>query len=477
MSHAKDEPPISAETLAGLSSEAQEVVRAIVDYYEKRIDDYERRIQELETRLNKTPQNSSKPPSSQHPHARPKPKPKRKRSGRKRGGQHGHQKYERPLIPTDQCTEVFVLKPSECRRCGKHLCGEDADPLRHQVWELPEIQPLVSEYQLHRLGCACGTTTAAPLPAGVPVGQSGPRLVAFVTLMMAFFRHSKRRTALFVESVFNIPCSSGLTVKHQKIATQALSGCYQEMVEALPHVETMNMDETSTKQSGRKAWLWVAATTCFTVFAVRMTRAAKVVKDLLGQDYKGVITCDRMASYNTFQRQFCWAHLKRDFQAMIDAGGKSKRVGKRLMDVTNQLFKHWHRYRGGTIKRETMKRNIHSMKYSVWDALEEGMRCGHSSTAGTCCHLFGHFDYLWTFLDQADIEPTNNTAERALRHAVIWRKTSFGTQSESGSRFVETLLSVIETCRQQDRDVLSFVTHAIEEHFADQAVPSLIVGL
>lgn len=434
-----------------------------------------KRIQELETRLGKTPQNSSLPPSTQHPHA--KPKPLRKPSGKKRGGQPGHQKYQRPLIPTDECTQVESFKPPRCRRCGERLSGEDSQPLRHQVWELPEIKPIVTEYQRHRLTCpCCGTSTAAELPDGVPAGQSGPRLVAFVALLMACFRQSKRRTALFVETILNIPCSTGLTVKHQNITTEALAPCYQELKAALPQVEAANLDETATKQAEHKAWVWVAVTSLFTVFAVRLTRAATVVSEMLGEAFEGVITCDRYSAYDRYRRQLCWAHLLRDFQAMIDAGGKSKQIGQRLMDVADELFRYWHRYRDGTTTRATMKRNIHRMKYRLWEALEDGMRCRHASTAGTCRHLFDRFDHLWTFLNHAEVEPTNNAAERALRHAVIWRKLSFGTQSASGSRFVETLLSVIETSRQQDRDVLSFVTEAVTAHFANRRTPSLFPG-
>lgn len=435
----------------------------------------EARVAELERQLGMTPQNSSLPPSSQHPHT--KPAAKAKPSGKKPGGQPGHKKAERALVPADQVDETITLKPKTCRRCGERLSGNDSDPLRHQVWELPEIKPTITEYQRHRLEClCCGASTAAELPEGVPAGKSGPHLVAFVTLLMAYFRQSKRRTALFVESILNIPCSPGLTVKHQTLATDALASCYDELTAALPKQTATNMDETASKQSRQKAWLWVAVTPVFTLFALRLTRAATVVKELLGETYEGVITCDRYAGYNGYQRQFCWAHLKRDFQAMIDCGGKAKQVGTRLMDVTHELFRHWQRYRDGTIQWTTMKRNVHRLKYDVWEALEDGMRCRHESTAGTCTHLFDHFDHLWTFLDHPNVEPTNNAAERALRHAVIWRKLSFGTQSAGGSRFMETMLSVIETCRQQDRDVFSFVTNAIDAHFDNRTTPSLLSG-
>jgi len=200
-----------------------------------------------------------------------------------------------------------VLKPTHCRGCGESLCGDDTAPLRHQVWELPVIKPLVTEYQRHRLECpCCGTATTAVLPSGVPSGQTGPRLVAFAALLMAYFRQSKRRTAEFVETLLGAPCSTGLTIKHQTIATEALSSCYEELKEALPDVEAANLDETGSKEAGRKAWLWVAVTTGFTLFAVRLTRAGKVVRELLGERFAGFLTTDRYGAYNGYsKRQIC----------------------------------------------------------------------------------------------------------------------------------------------------------------------------
>jgi transposase len=142
-------PPISPEQLAALPPEVRGVIEAIIRHYEQRIAELEAEV----ARLKKTPQNSSLPPSTQHPHARPQQaKPKSKR---KRGGQPGHPKSERTLIPSEECQDVIPLKPTECRRCGTRLQGDDPQPLRHQVWDLPEIKPIVIEYQQHRLACAC----------------------------------------------------------------------------------------------------------------------------------------------------------------------------------------------------------------------------------------------------------------------------------------------------------------------------------
>jgi len=463
------------EIIARQPPEAQAMIRLLL----ARIAELEARIEELQRQgKGKTPQNSSLPPSTQHPHARPQP-PKRK-SKRKRGGQPGHEKHQRPLIPTEDCNHVEPLKPSECRRCGEKLSGNDPEPLRHQVWELPEIKPIVTEYQRHRLTCpCCGETTCAELPIGVPQGQSGPRLMAFTALLMAFYRQSKRRTAEFLETLLGQPCSASLTVKIQNQVTAAVRPSYEALAAELPKQEQLNIDETGTKEANGKAWLWTFVARLFTVFAVRATREATALTTFLGDSFHGVVTCDRAKMYwHLGTLQWCWAHLKRDFQAIIDSGDRrAKHLGFRLRHATCELFEHWAEYRQGRISRAALLRRMGPVRRKIERLLLRGTQCGHAATRGTCRELYEHRQWLWMFLRHEGVEPTNNAGERSLRHAVIWRKLSFGTQSASGSRFVETMLTVIETCRQQGRNAYSFLTAAVEAHLANQPAPSLLAGV
>ncbi len=425
--------------------------------------------------LRKTPQNSSLPPSTQHPHARPlPPKPKSKR---KPGGQPGHPRHERPLLPTDQCDEVHKLKPAQCRRCGSQLAGRDPVPLRHQVWELPPIKPHVTEYQRHRLVCRqCGESTCAELPPGVPAGQAGPRLVALTALLMGCFKQSKRRVALFLEHVLNQPCSPGWVVKLQNQATAALTSPYEEVAGALPAEPVLGIDESPTKEARQKSWLWTFVARSYTVFALRTTRAATVLHELLTDTFDGVVNCDRAKMYWQVGRpQWCWAHLKRDFQALIDHPDQQvKRLGRDLMRPTKQLFGHWTRCRDGTITRRGLERLMQPIRREIDSLLLRGVFSGNPKLMGMCEPLYDHRQWLWTFVDVQGVEPTNNASERALRPAVIWRKLSFGTQSAAGSRFVETILTVVETCHRQSRNSFEYLTAAIQAHFAGQPAPSLL---
>jgi transposase len=467
-----DAPPtLPPNVLASLPP----AVVALIQWQAEQIRVLTARVAELEAQIGKNPNNSSKPPSSTHPHD--KTPPSKPKSGRPRGGQPGHDKHERALIPTDECQEVIPCVPNACRRCGQPLAGVDPTPLRHQVWELPEIAPLVTEYQRHRLVCSCGCSTCGELPPGVPTGQAGARLIAFAALLMACFRQSKRRAAQFLSTILNQPASAGWMVLLQERAADAVKPAYDELARKLAEQSSPHIDESPTKEGSKKAWVWTIVAATFTFFACRTSRAADVLTELLGDDFTGVIHCDRARMYWRFGRlQWCWAHLKRDFQALIDSPcGTAKRLGHDLMKPTREMFALWQKVRDGTLSHATFRRQMRPIRQQIDSLLLRGYF--NARTRGFCKELVQHKQNLWTFVDIDGIEPTNNAAERALRHAVIWRKLSFGTQSERGSRFVETMLSVIETCRQQKRNVFRFVTAAVEAHFARRPAPLLLAGV
>jgi transposase len=331
------QPPIPAELWDQIPPAAQAAITALVQQYERQLQALQEQVKELQQRLNKNSTNSSKPPSSEHPHAKPiRPTVK---SARGTGGQPGHAKHQRPLLPTEQCQQVIACVPPTCRRCAAPLSGTDPQPLRHQVWELPEIKPSVTEYQRHRLTCRCGTVTCGALPAGVPTGQAGPRLIAFSGLLMSCFRQSKRRAALFLSMILNQPACAGWMVSLQKLAAEAAQPAYDELVRQLPQQAVLSIDESPTKEGKAKSWIWTFVAATFTLFATRTSRAADILADWLGEAYTGVIHCDRARMYWSFGRlQWCWAHLKRDFQGLLDSRCyTARRLGRDLMRPPQEL--------------------------------------------------------------------------------------------------------------------------------------------
>lgn len=452
-----------------VAAEMTPAVRAFVEALLRRIADLEAQVRKL------TPRNSSLPPSTQHPHSRPAPRPKKDRKSR--GGQPGHPRHERTLIPSEECDAVIPLHPVGCRRCGRALAGEDSEPLRHQVWELPQIKPVVTEYRRHRRTCSgCGETTCAALPAGVPTGRSGPRLVAFAGLLMGHFRQSKRRAAFFLQDFLGMPCCPSLTVKMQNQVAAALERPYEELKASLADERQIFMDESPTKQGDRKVWLWTAISSKCAVFAIFGSRKADALPKLLGERFAGIVNCDRAKMYWRARRlQWCWAHLKRDFQALIEhPDPQVKRLGHDLMREVRPMFDNWWRHKSGESSWRTFRRAMRPIRRRVDSLLLRGVFSGNPRLTGMCKELHDHRQWLWTFAEHQGIEPTNNTAERALRPAVIYRKLSFGTQSEAGSRFIERMLSVSETCRLHGRSIFQWLTAAVDAHFHHRATPSLL---
>src|SRR5262252_8149358 len=453
------------------------VVREYIRALEARIAALEATVQRLLERLQQDSHNSSRPPSSDPPPALGK-RPRRGPSGRKRGGQPGHPGQTRAVVPIEAVHTVVPVKPQQCPRCQHPLYGEDPRPQRHQVTELPPVQPVVTEYQLHRLRCpACGVPTRAALPVGVPTGGFGPRVQAIVALCTGAYHLSKRTTQTVMEDLFGLPLSLGTMTNLEHATAQALAA---PVAEAQAYVRTQSvahLDETGWREGHTRAWLWVAVTAWVTVFVVRLSRGAKVAQDLLGERFCGTLVTDRWSAYTWYPtrwRQVCWAHLLRDFEAMSERGGRSQAIGEPLRQQARQMFHWWHQVRDGTLTHAQFRGLLPPLRRQVARLLKAGQTCGVAKTEGVCREICKVYDALWTFVRVEGVEPTNNTAERAIRPGVLWRKGSFGTQSADGSRFVEAMMTVVATLKQQHRNVLAYMTEACQAAYTGLPAPSLL---
>ena len=466
---------VAMETPAALPRDIWErtppEAQAYIGALETRVTALVAMVQALQEQLRQT----SRPPSSDPPLPQ---RPHRPRGQRRRGGQPGHPGSTRTLIPVEEVDEVVVIKPAQCTHCQAPLSGDDPQPWRPQVIELPPIKPVVTEYHWHQLACpACGETTRAPWPAGVPSRTYGARVQATVALCTGAYRLSKRTTQQVMAEVFGVPMSVG-TISPLEQATTAVVAAPVEEARTYVHEHAVaHLDETSWCQGGKRAWLWVAVTSLVTVFLVRMSRGGQVARELLGAQFSGILVTDRYSAYNWYPvrwRQLCWAHLLRDFEAMRGRGGRSEEIGDALLAQAHQMFAWWHRVREGTLKRSTFRSYMSPLRREVERLLEAGSRCGVPKTAGTCRDILKRRQALWTFVQVEGVEPTNNTAERSIRPGVLWRKGSFGTQSAEGSRFVESMMTVVATLKQQQRSVLEYLTAACEAALRGEAAPSLL---
>jgi transposase len=449
----------------------------------KRIGELEARVRELESQLGRNASNSSIPPSANPPQA---PPPVRKKpTGRKPGGQPGHAAHLRVRLPAERLTEPIVhYWPDICEACHDDLPvapgPDDPEPHWHQVVELPEIPVQVTEYQAHGRTCRnCGHITWATIPEEIRAHICGPRLTATMTFLSGVVHASKRGIEEFVETVCGVPIALGTISNLEQEMSSALVDAHAEAQKVVQEADSKNVDETGWKKAGQKRWLWGAATALVACFVIAPTRGAAGLAALLGTKIKGIISSDRWSVYGQLKvglRQLCWAHLKRDFQKLVDRGSDAKDVGEIGLDTVDVVFALWHAFRGGGLSRSQLQRQISLARQTLREWLELGCACKDTKAAAFCANVLAVEPALWTFVRKEGVEPTNNHIERLLRPGVLWRKNAFGCHSEAGCRFVERMLTVVQTLRLQKRPVLEFLYQSLLAHRNAQKAPSLLGG-
>lgn len=448
-------------------------VRAALEGLEATVAMLQERIRELEARLAQNSTNSSKPPSSDPPGVvRPGKKPK----GRKRGGQPGHRGHHRALLPPER-VEAVEHVPEVCGHCGHSLAGaEEGRPVQvHQVVELPPIRAEVKEHRMACLRCPkCLELTRAPLPAEVGGRHFGPRLTGLVGVLAGHYRMSRRSLRDLVGRLLDVPPPSlGSTEACTQETSAALEAAYQEARAEVRASAWAGVDETPWKLCGRKMWLWVGVAGRATAFHLGWSRGKAELKAFLGE-FGGIVSSDRWCSYQGCpNRQLCWAHLLRNFRKLGLRGGKAVKFAAEGETICDRVFERWRSYREEGLERDELKRGMLDVQASFRCLVERGADSINHKVACMCRDLLKHWPSLWTYLDEP-VEPTNNAAERALRKAVLWRKNCFGSQSESGLRYAERILTVSATCQQQQIHPLDFVARSIEALRSGTPAPKLL---
>jgi transposase len=441
-----------------------------------RIAALEARLAELEARVGKPPSPSRSAP------ALPKSPPK-KPSGKKPGAQPGHPAYLKELLPPERVNRTVSYLPQECEHCHRPLPKEagphDPPPTRHQVAELPELAAHITEYQGHARTCpCCGTVTRAAIPEDVCAHSIGPRLTAALSYFAGCHGVSKRGVEEISETMFQAPIALGTIVNLEQEMSTALAAAHHEAVEAVRQAPVKYVDETGWKQAGRKRWLWAAATTTVAVFMIDVFRNVTALRKLLGPTLSGILCSDRWRAYDhveLLQRQVCWAHLKRNWEKMRERGGKAKIIAEGCLSVQKRVFELWHLFRGGGCSRRQLDDRMAPLLLDLLEVLHAGRRCRDRKTKRFCDRLLTVYAALWTFVVVEGVEPTNNHVERAQRRAVLWRRRSFGCHSAAGCRFVERILTVVQTLRLQRRSVLGFLYEAITAHRSHRQGPKLVL--
>jgi transposase len=444
------------------------------------------RIEELERQINRDSGNSSMPPSSDPPASRAErrraAREAYKRSMRKSGGQPGHQGKTREPVAPERLDDRLEHLP-DCCGCGHEFGGSEqrvGDPVVHQQFELPVIGPLVFEHARVRLLCpACQRTTLASLSAGAGSGF-GPRADAHIAMLAGVFRLSRDQVRQTFVEIFGIPASTGSIDSAIMRMSAVLADPWAELREAIGRADVVHADETTWRLAGARQYLWVAASALVACFRIDPTRSQQAAKALLGEDFGGFVVSDRYAGYHfldVLQQQLCWCHVIRQLTEVAQRTGAPGRRGTKLVKLARQVIAAHRVYLADGHDADWLADQLAPLRTQIRELLEQCANAKHERTARFAAGLLEEYEALWTFCDVASelhIDPSNNAAERAVRHAVLMRKIQGGTQSHRGSRWIERIQSARETCRLQKRPILAWLTDAATAAHHRHPVPSLL---
>lgn len=469
--------PIPEEVFKSFPPAAQALICALLE----QVRALNGRVRDLEAKLNENSSNSSKPPSSDPPWAKP-VRVKKRPSGRRRGGQPGHPPHQRQLFPPEAVSATYDHRPAACAHCQRVFVeGEDEDlePVRHQIVDIPEVQPTIVEHRRHVRRChACQGETVAALPVGVPLCRSGPRLQAWVGALTMRYRLSKREARDLLRELVGVVISLGGIADIEQYLSEALAPPVAEIQQAMQDADVVHHDETGWREANQKAWMWTTVNSTYAVYKIDLKRNGAVARRLVDSaNFQGTAVTDRYKAYMCYpmeKRQICHAHLGRDYQKIADRPGPGQAIGEALCQAESNMFTAYHKFKEGSMDRDDLKVRLDPIQDTMKQLLLDGAACGDSKVEGMCNDILSHWPAMWTFASTPGVEPTNNLAEQAIRPFVLWRKGSFGTQSERGSRFMERMASVIQTCRRQGRHLLTFLAQAVSAWNHQEPAPSLI---
>jgi len=438
-------------------------------------------IEKLTEQLSQNSRNSHLPPSSDGPGSGSGTGTtggKRTEPGRRRGGQKGHRGSHRELLPPEDVDTVVDLFPKVCLGCACELPQVvDLAAYRYQQLELRDHRPHVTEWRRHEVTCErCEASTRAAYDAQIPSSAFGPCLTAVVAMLTGAYHLSRRKAQKLLVELFGISISLGAISAIEHRASEALACAYKEALCEVQYAGVKHSDATSWTRAGKLMSLWTLATTAVTVYRIFADGCRDTIRPLFGLRV-GILVSDRATIFSFWamtQRQICHAHLLRKYVAFSERGGRAGAIGRELLECTALMFEYWHGFKDGLLTRQELHLWLRPVQRDIERLLERGEKSDIERLSGSCADILAHRDALWTFVTHDDVEPTNNHAERELRDFVLWRKGSFGSQSERGERFAERVMTAVRTARKQGNNVLDFIVASVTAHIDGTTAPRLL---
>jgi transposase len=438
-----------------------------------------KQVELLTELLNRNSKNSHLPPSSDGPGSVVGPSGRRTKSKRKRGGQKGRRGSYRELLPVEQIDTIVDLFPEVCLGCARPLARVlDAAACRYQQLDLHDHRPHLTEWRRHEVECEhCGAWTRAPYDgAPIPSSAFGPCLTATVALLAGAYHLSRRKTQKLLSELFGITVSLGAISAMEKRASCALASAHEEALREVQYAEVKHSDATTWTRSGKLMSLWTIASTAATIYCIVADGCRETILPTFGPQL-GILVSDRATVFLFWamaMRQICHAHLLRKYVAFSERDGPAGAIGRELLELTTLMFDYWHGFKDGLLSREELSYWMRPIQRDIERALERGKAAGIDRLSGSCADILAHRDALWTFVSCEGVEPTNNHGELELRDFVLWRKRSFGTQSERGERFAERVMTAVRTARKQGKAVLDFLVRSVTAYVHGAPPPRLI---
>lgn len=446
---------------------------------ERRVEELTQLVLTLKQQLDKNSSNSNKPPSSDSPADRAERGGKKTKGQRKRGGQPGHSGSKRKLVPPEQVSQFENLFPSQCENCWSAL-PQTPDPSAklYQTIEVPKPKPHITQWAQHGVVCPCCNHKTWASIDPIPASPFGPHLSSLVGLVTGVYHLGRRAAVSFLSDVVGVEMSLGAVSAIEARVSDAVKPAVDEAWAKVEQAPVKHTDGTSWFQSGLMCSLWTIATSAATVFKILANGKAITLVALFGKKL-GILVSDRATALNFWAmelRQICWAHLLRKAISFSERDGPAGTLGRELLDYIGILFDYWDQLRDGELNRDKFRELMAPVRTHVEALLERGVAAKLPHVSGSCEDILAHRAALWTFVDQEGVEPTNNHAERELRAFVLWRKRSFGTQSDRGNLFAERLMTVAHTARKQNKNVLEFLTACCTAARDGVAPPSLFAA-